>query len=950
MIKTRSQPPMSPGFRASPSARFDTRRTLARVRVLGLALALVGSLGFTDSCAQVLVQEISPADLSSQQEFGQSIASNATHVAVGSAGDDTKGTNAGAVYVFNLASGVLARKLFAPTADAAAFDQFGVAVAVAGNLVAVGASSGNVGGSDEGAVYLFNLSTGALLQTIIDPAGVTNDKFGDALAMAGDLLVIGKPGHDSPGLLNSGAIFIYNLATGVLTGPILASGLESFAEFGSSVAIEGGLIAVGAPREDDDGNSTENVLDQGAAYLVDAQSGTELHRFTAADGVNSDSFGRSVALARQRLMVGAPGKGTNTGKVYSYDTVNFTEAWTKAGTTTDQRHGDSLAAAGDVVVVGAPRFDFAGASNAGRVQVFQSRDGNLVETLSAPGPGSSDLFGRAVALSGAILLITAEARDNPLLAPGFSQGAFFKCFPIRAPLPFKELAVKGSAPPGAPNTTFLSFNQLAVSPAGFTTFDANVQGSGASLGKTSGIWTNGNPATPNVLQLVRRTGLELLTPRKGTDFSNPVNNADGKLGFTAITSGPDITTLNDKVFAAWDPAGAGLKLPLREGDPPETLNTFQPPRQLHGSDEALFLTQITRRLVGGVTPADDSGLLLFDMTTGLSVLEGAPATSIGSGVNYGQFLPRTAWHGLLLSFAAFLQATAPPSEPPVTTANNLAVFTVNWDTGAETTLGRKGFNAPNTVAGDVGEFSNFLAESNTATKSFFRASVVPSAAFAGRTEGLWSNRTGPVRGLLIKGDPTIAGLPRGVTIKSFLRFAAQGDGTVFVWVLLQGPGVTPANDGAILLSRFLGTETNAVEILLREGLPAPGCGRARVAGIQALDAEINGSYVVLASLTVEAGGAALTDNQALFLGNSLNGSSAQPSRRQPRLMLRKGMQVVRAGSPIVKSIGLPGHTVDASGAMNTGLAHLVTTAGGVPVCSAVVTFNDGQTSVLSIFP
>jgi hypothetical protein len=49
----------------------------------------------------------------------------------------------------------------------------------------------------------------------------------------------------------------------------------------------------------------------------------------------------------------------------------------------------------------------------------------------------------------------------------------------------------------------------------------------------------------------------------------------------------------------------------------------------------------------------------------------------------------------------------------------------------------------------------------------------------------------------------------------------------------------------------------------------------------------------------------------------------------------------------VKRSSLPGHIMNASGALNTGLAHLVNFN---PSCRAVATFKDGQLSVMNIAP
>jgi hypothetical protein len=77
------------------------------------------------------------------------------------------------------------------------------------------------------------------------------------------------------------------------------------------------------------------------------------------------------------------------------------------------------------------------------------------------------------------------------------------------------------------------------------------------------------------------------------------------------------------------------------------------------------------------------------------------------------------------------------------------------------------------------------------------------------------------------------------------------------------------------------------------------------------------------------------------------GTLDQPAVRQPMSIIRKGQRFERAGAETVKSISLPGFVADASGALDTGLAHVV---GGLLWCRAVVTWNDGQVSLVDPSP
>jgi hypothetical protein len=922
------------------------------------ALAAILGLALASASAQTFIKELAPAEIAVNQFFGSCIAANATHIAVGSSDDSAKGPGAGSVSVFSQSTGARIRKHYSPFPHA--LDFFGVSVAVAGNILAVGAPFADSPNTfDQGSVYLFNLTTGAWIPPVITGTQ-TGESFGNALAADGDLLVIGAPFHDAGGAIsNAGAIYVYNLRTRSLSGPITALFPSSQANFGMAVAVEGKRIAIGAPFEMYIPGAT------GTAYLYDATVAPAtfakgpflpISQGGSFEGAPEDQFGFSVALSRGFLVVSAPFKtlaSTNEGKIYAYK-VDGSNAdapvWTWQGGSTSS-FGWALAASSDLLTVGAPDWGEA----RGRAYVFQIRNGTHVQTLSAPdatlGPGPGDMLGRAVAITGATVLATAPARDTR--AP--DGGAAFKFSPVRPPLPFRELVLKGNTPPGALDTTFSAFLELASPPNGFNcSIRASVTGTGAAGGKNTGIWHSQAIGIP-ALQKVQRSGFDLAGRGKAISVSRPVYNVQGLHGFSALISGPNVTAANDTIFAVcrdsdmWIPLAEGVTRPFGMGT---VMNNFVTPRQTTRTGGETwancFATSFTWRVGGtgatAVNATDDSGLLVFTtITHNVLIREDQPSPppffspEPVKPVKYGQFLPRVSLNGARLAYAAMLQS-------PATSANNLAAF--ESDAGFATRLARKGDPAPSGALGTFGTFTNFLAESSSSSATAFRATIAPPPSALAKTEGIWSNRADNVVLAALYKRENYAALPPGVSIARFLHFAIDGSKDIFAWVTLQGTGVTAANDGALLLSKApLGgnPESGSIQVLLREGDAAPGCGRARVAAIQRFDVHEHGGYAVLASLVVEAGGATLTDNQALFLGRP--GEQSVPVLRLPFLVLRKGQQFVRNGSPTVQSISLPGYIADASGALNTGLAHVVA---ALPSCNAVVTFSDGQTSVMHV--
>jgi hypothetical protein len=179
-------------------------------------------------------------------------------------------------------------------------DWFGCAVAVSGDTVVVGANredsnatgvNGNQGNNlalDAGAVFVFTRTLGAWSQQAYLKASNTeaNDRFGNAVAISGDTVVVGAPYEDSNttgvngnqadnSASAAGAAYVFIRSGSAWSQPLYlkASNTEVNDQFGTIVAVSGDTVAVGAYREDSNatgvnGNQADNSRpDSGATYL-----------------------------------------------------------------------------------------------------------------------------------------------------------------------------------------------------------------------------------------------------------------------------------------------------------------------------------------------------------------------------------------------------------------------------------------------------------------------------------------------------------------------------------------------------------------------------------------------------------------------------------------------------------------------------------------------------------
>jgi len=305
-----------------------------------------------------------------------SVAIDNGYIVAGSSGNDTKATDAGAVKVFYEIgdnawdTGVM---LFAP--DAEESDYFGYSVDIDGDYIVVGAYGEDTNGTDSGAAYVFHRigvngwDEGVKLEAF---DGEASDNFGYSVAISGDYIVVGAPYEDEAGT-DAGAIYVFH-RTGTnawdLGTKILSSDGEAGDDFGYSVGIDGDYIIAGAIFENSKGYRA------GAAYVFQRGDGTSWNtgtKIVAPDGAAIDYFGSSVAIDGEFIVVGAHvddnENGTDAGGIYLFSHAgdndwSFEAKIVAPGGTDNDYFGRSVDINGKYIIAGAYGNDAEG-SNAG---------------------------------------------------------------------------------------------------------------------------------------------------------------------------------------------------------------------------------------------------------------------------------------------------------------------------------------------------------------------------------------------------------------------------------------------------------------------------------------------------------------------------------------------------------------------------------------------------------
>jgi hypothetical protein len=224
--------------------------------------------------------------------------------AIGIPGDDDRGNFAGRVVMMERSADAWAPSgtLYSPAP--VAVGQFGDAVAIDRDLVAIGEPGAMVGTQVIGRVHVFHREGTAwtLLQTIECPEPTVGDLFGDRVAVVNGVLVVGARGHRANGLAGAGGAFVFRRGPSgyEYVQKLTASVPQAQALFGVALAMDKDRIIVGSSYE------TVNQASLGAAYVF-APTGTGWNLEARLQGSESGArFGSSVAISNDWLAVGAP--------------------------------------------------------------------------------------------------------------------------------------------------------------------------------------------------------------------------------------------------------------------------------------------------------------------------------------------------------------------------------------------------------------------------------------------------------------------------------------------------------------------------------------------------------------------------------------------------------------------------------------------------------------------
>ena len=849
------------------------------------------------------------------------------------------GVATGGVLLWDARTGRELPPVFPPPGASEAGMSFGESIAMSGSTLVVGAvDMGTTPGAADsaGGAFVLDAKTRRFLtaQPLRLPVPAADDSLGAAVAVDGDVVAVGSSfarGQGTNAAVRTGAVLVVNVRTGEFTlvtpdavglpGAVVGAQGDLF---GVGLALRGRTLVVGAPLATVSGQATA-----GRIYVVSANLGpaggtggvsvplAELTEPVPAAGMR---FGQRIALGSRYLVTGVPSRSADRGEVGIFDArelpaLPFVTGFT--GPSPGDEAGLGVATEGNRVFFSFNgRFVFGVTPNSpfSRNQTFFTWDsvevdiGDSVVVAEERLAVGQRLYDGPVQDSGAVVLMPTTTLHMPDFYPGPLIGDPAPDLQGDVRLTgLKEVVTSLRAPPNFP-----SGNPLFV--AGLSAGVAGVKG-------PVGLFEHNTQFS--MMQALAQSTAALPV------LSRPVANHVSAAWFLAGPKGkglPNLLAGLPAVPVLRDAAGAllGPGLPLKSAGELRVDN---------GTANRGLVPVLLTPNGGSVLPGNDSGLLqVAAENPGTNAFFKREGTDLGSGLLLGEVAQRGALLSGLRSYAAGLTGTG------VTAGNNQLVEAGNL-------FARKGDTAPETrdAAGApvAAQFALFTGETHDSlANGLIRAVVSGPGVTAAVNEGLWSNRTGDLRLILQKGQqaPLMAA---GVKVKRLLSYGMVGADVILIHALVGGPGVNAGNDGVLYLSRTGVAEPGQFEVLAREGDRVPALGGAKVAVILRVEATSGPlftdrcRYGVLCSLATEPGRVTPKDNLAWLVGAPDLGSLLQTAARLPLPKVRKGeyCEVFGPGYDRVTSLSFLALTRDATGALHTGMAQVLDYrhGGSVPV-------------------
>jgi hypothetical protein len=263
------------------------------------------------------VQKLTSPDVTNAGRFGSAVAMDRPYVIIGAPGEDGGGGGRGAVHFYTVNDSpppVLVHEDTVTPPDVADFDFFGSSVAIQDDAAIVGAPHADPAGSSSGRAYILERTGGTWtpLPPLAPATPAANRRFGTSVGIGEGHAIVGHHGLmniDDEVTTNGSAVFFSRDGGGTWVRGAEVSAASPIWDFGSTVAMDDDMAAIGGPSASSDGGG-----ETGTVHTY-ARSGTGWNRIavfnhdTTGGLEERELFGTSVSIDSDTIAVGRPSSG-----------------------------------------------------------------------------------------------------------------------------------------------------------------------------------------------------------------------------------------------------------------------------------------------------------------------------------------------------------------------------------------------------------------------------------------------------------------------------------------------------------------------------------------------------------------------------------------------------------------------------------------------------------------
>ena len=304
--------------------------------------------------------KIHASNAASGDEFGASVSIYNDLIVIGAPGKTISGLySRGRVYVFKRTGRIWSQVLGVQASNGLAGDRFGTAVAIDGSMFVAGAPYTDYNAkTDAGSAYVFRFENNTWIEKkILNPADPTNSgNAGHAVDIWGTRVAVGAPYATVSGVLWVGAVYMFNnidlWGTSWENGQKLEPDIkQAQMKFGHAIDLEWNRMLIGAPDYEHPG-----AAGAGRGFIFKNVNGIWNNYGTLNSMTAYDHAGMGVAIDGDYSFFSYPGWEDNKGRVVFFNTNTPFKYLYDEDRDAARYFGKAIAAHNGQFIIGAPGY------------------------------------------------------------------------------------------------------------------------------------------------------------------------------------------------------------------------------------------------------------------------------------------------------------------------------------------------------------------------------------------------------------------------------------------------------------------------------------------------------------------------------------------------------------------------------------------------------------------